>query len=241
MIDNFIFYPRKNNSYFEKKWKCNEVIFEVGHQRLQGWFIKTENFKNDPIIIYFGGNAEDISCNLSYLEVKQQASILLLNYRGFGKSSGKPSQNALFADAVAVYDHLINSMQILPENIYLIGRSIGSSIAAYVASKRKTAGLVLITPFDSVANLAARKYKLLPLKFFLKSSFNTIEYLKAVKEKILIIAAEKDEVIPKKCLDNLVKKFHSNLDLLIIKDADHQNVADFDLFHEAICNYIKSK
>ena len=238
MIDRFFFHPRKNNSYYSDLWKQSEIALDVNQNHLQGWLIKAPLFEKSPFIIYYGGNAEDISINLSYIDAKQNHSLLLMNYRGFGGSTGYPSQKGLFSDALTIYDHVVNIFKIDPDKIFLLGRSIGASIAAFVASQRRCGGLILITPFDSIANLVPRFLNFSPLKNYLDGYFNTQQYLEKVDKKILVIAALEDEVLPRSCLENLLKKFPKKISLVEIKQANHQNIADFEEYAQAIEEYI---
>jgi hypothetical protein len=240
VIDRLIFFPKKSISGYSEPWKSSEFILNVNQQLLHGWFVKAEFVEKSPLIIYYGGNAEDVSINLSYLQPAepQATSWLLMNYRGFGKSTGKPSQAGVFADALAVYDHLIKNTGISPEKIFLMGRSIGSSVAAYVASQRKVGGLILVTPFDSIVNFAPKFFKIFPIKRYLEKYFNTQKYLEGVQGKILVIAAGRDEVVPKINLENLINQFKDQLEVVEIKKANHQNIADFHEFESAVNEYI---
>lgn len=238
MINKFIFHPRKTISGYALPWENSEITLDINGQKLCGWWVKAENHLNNPLVIYFGGNAEDISINLGDIDLKENISYLYLSYRGFGKSSGKPSQEGLFNDALAVYDYIVSTEKIAPQQIFLVGRSIGSSIAAFLASHREVGGLVLITPFDSIANVAARTYPWLPTKFFLKNFFDTTKYLEKVRGKVLVCAAEKDEVIPRDCLEALISKHSQKLLLKIIKEANHQDITNSMTFHNTVNNYI---
>ncbi len=240
MIDKLIFYPQKNNSYFCKKWKNSEIILNINQQQLQGWFVKVSDPDKSPIVIYYGGNAEDISVNLSYLDNPRDSSLLLMNYRGFGNSTGLPTQKELFSDALAIYDYVISKININPNKIYLMGRSIGSSIAAYVASQRHTGGLILVTPFDSITSFVPKFLRFFPINGYLQRYFNTSKYLEHVEGKFLVIAAGVDEVIPRRCLENLLTKFQDQILFSEIKEADHQNIAEFNQYSDAIENYIHS-
>lgn len=242
MIDKFIFYPRENHVLFKKDWKNFEISINVNEQKLQGWWFKAASLEASPFIIYYGGNAEDPLISLRYLipDESQSYSWLFMNYRGFGESTGKPSQAGLFADALAVYDHVIKVFKISPDKIFLVGRSIGSSIASYVASQRVTAGLILVTPFDSLVSFAPKIVQNSPLKYYLQNYFNTQKYLESVPGQILIISAEEEEVIPKNCIDNLLNKFKNQLHVVEIKKADHQDIGEFPEYETAIHNYIQS-
>jgi uncharacterized protein len=241
MIDQWIFFPRKNNTDLCEKWRATEVMLNINQQNLQGWFVKAANQEKSPVLIYYGGNAEDISYTLECLDQLTSTSLFMMNYRGFGKSSGRPSQEGLLSDALANYDHMVDVLKINPDKIYLMGRSIGSSIAAYVASKRKIGGLILVTPYDSIANLAPKFLRFFFIRKYLDRYFNTAKYLEQVEIVFLVLAAGLDEIVPRKCLENLVMMFKDQMIVIEIKNADHQNISDYPEFLVAIQNYIHDR
>ena len=174
MFEKFIFHPRKNHPLVVREWKECELNLNLNTQNLQGWLVHNEEIdSNSPFIIYYGGNAEDISLNLNDLSSIHASSFLLMNYRGYGGSSGKPTQKHLFEDALAIYDNVVKKHSIHPSRVYLLGRSIGSSIASYVASQRKVGGLILVTPFDSLEHLVRKLFRWIPIGWLFKNSFNT--------------------------------------------------------------------
>ena len=239
MIDRFFFFKCKNNEYYSEKWEEAEITLNINQQQLQGWFVKVADYTKKPVIIYYGGNGEDISTQLSLLD-SLSASLLLINYRGFGKSTGQPGEKNLFADALAIYDYLFKTHKIIPDNIWLIGRSIGSSIAAYVASQRHVKKLVLVTPFDAIANFVPNLVIFSPIRKYMQRYFNTTKYLEQVDGKILVIVADADKVIPKRSLESLLKKFQDQILLVKIKDANHQNIDQYPEYLEAIEKYVGS-
>ena len=112
-------------------------------------------------LIYFGGNAEDVSFNMPSFSIAfPDRAIFLLHYRGYGGSTGKPSEKALFADALTLFDEV----RAKHPTVEVVGRSLGSGVAVYVASLRPVARLVLVTPFDSVEDVAKRQFPYIPVK-----------------------------------------------------------------------------
>lgn len=248
MLDKCIFYPRESHSELSKKWKDCELTINLNNQKLQGWLIENKEQKlseTAPFIIYYGGNAEDVLLNLfSWRDPAWRihaSSFLLMNYRGYGGSSGKPTQKGLLEDALAIYDHVVQNFHIPAEQICLMGRSIGSCIASYVASQRKVGGLILVTPFDSVENVVNRLFKWLPVGWLFRNSYNTSQYLSQVNCKMLVLEAEQDEIIPKECLEALVTKYQSQISLSVIKGADHQDIGEYDEYYSAINQYLGMK
>lgn len=150
-------------------------------------------------VIYFGGNAEAVDASLEDLaRAFSQCTILSLIYRGYGPSDGTPSQDHIYADAEALY----RLRQGQSREFIIVGRSLGSSVATYLAAKisvNKSAQLkqlILITPFDSMAELVSGKFPWLPTGLLLKHSFPSADYAAEVSAPVHIIQAEMDEVIP---------------------------------------------
>ena len=145
--DFLIFQPQSLSEMSRVKLMDHQQVWRHKDVSLHGWLIKGEITNERPLIIYYGGNAEEISGNLWTLDSFQTESFLFVNYRGFGNSSGKPSEKALFEDALFLFDELVEKEGIKPSNIVLMGRSLGSAVATYVASQRQVRGVILITGF----------------------------------------------------------------------------------------------
>jgi pimeloyl-ACP methyl ester carboxylesterase len=166
---------------------------------LQGVLRKDE--KSDAgLLLYFGGNADDATLFASYVKALKGYDIVSFNYRGYGNSSGKPSEQALFSDALKIYDTYAKGRKVV-----IVGRSLGSGVATYVASNRGSDGLVLITPYDSIVSMAHQKYPYLPTQWLLKHAFETVRYIQAVTSPIAIIEVENDTTIPRFHLEQLLK------------------------------------
>lgn len=183
-------------------------------------------------IIYFGGNAEDVSSNFgAFAKALPRHAIYLVNYRGYGGSTGSPSEGALFADALAVYD-LVHQNH---PNISLVGRSLGSGVAAYLASTRKVERLVLVTPYDSIENVAKKRFPIFPISLLLKDKFNSSARVPSIGAKTLVILAENDEIIPRESSDALIAEFPSDQVIVkVIHEATHNSVGSSPVYAELI-------
>lgn len=174
-------------------------------------------------IIYFGGNAEDVSVNLpSFSAAFPDTAIYLLHYRGYGGSSGKPSEGALFADALTLFD------EVHPKHtdVYVVGRSLGSGIAVYVASQRPVARLVLVTPYDSLKDLATRQFPYLPVKWLLLDKYESWRFAPHVSAPTLIMAADRDEIIPRASTELLLSRFKTGLaSLEVLPGTGHNTIS----------------
>jgi len=159
-------------------------------------------------VLYFGGNAEDVSCTLAELAVAfPDHALYLLHYRGYGGSTGSPSEAALYADAVALFDQVHAGR---PE-VIAVGRSLGSGVAVHLASTRPLARLVLVTPFTSVQDLAARQFPWIPIDWLLKDKYESWRHAATLDVPTLIIAAEHDEVVPRASSEALFGHFRDGV------------------------------
>jgi pimeloyl-ACP methyl ester carboxylesterase len=175
-------------------------------------------------LIYFGGNAEDVSHNLpEFAEAFLDYAVYLLNYRGFGGSSGSPSEAAIAEDALALFDQVYASHT----QVSLIGRSLGSGVAVRLASQRPVQNLILVTPYNSLEEIAARQYPWVPVKWLLKDRFESGKYAAHIRVPTLLLAASDDEVIPRASTQRLLENFPQGVAVLrVVPDSGHNSISD---------------
>ncbi|MBE7635275.1 alpha/beta fold hydrolase [Sneathiella sp. P13V-1] len=147
-----------------------------------------------PLLFGFGGNAwnADIMAILLH-QIFPEHEIAALHYRGYGPSSGRPSAMALFEDARLAHDYLIEEHA---DGVVAIGFSLGSSVAVDLAGSRSLQGIVLVTPFDSLKELAATHYPWLPVRLLLRHRMETADSLRRLNLPVAVITADNDKVIP---------------------------------------------
>jgi hypothetical protein len=179
------------------------------------------NAKEDdaPLLLYFGGNADKVEEFLIFAKEYKEYEIVAFNYRGFFQSTGSPSEKKLFSDALKIYDTFANDKRVV-----LVGRSLGSGVASYVASKRETIGVVLITPFDSIAALAKQKYPFLPVNLLLKHKFLSTEHLGQTNANIAIIEVANDAVVPNTHTQNLIDQTKKPLYRSVLRGVAHGDI-----------------
>jgi pimeloyl-ACP methyl ester carboxylesterase len=159
--------------------------------RVHAWHVKAAD--KAPLVLYFGGNAEEVSWLLDELpRRKLDAAWLLVDYRGYGASGGAPSERALNADALLWYDYGLKT----GAQMFAFGRSLGSGVAVQLAAERALAGLILVAPFDSLEALGKRHYPFLPVKLLLRHRFDSAAAAPRITAPLLCIVATQDEVIP---------------------------------------------
>ena len=186
--------------------------------------VSTRTNDGSKALIYFGGNAEDVSVNLpGFSRVFPGAALYCLHYRGYGGSSGKPTEAALFADGLALFDEVHRKHS----SVEIIGRSLGSSVAVYVASQRPVRRVVLVTPFDSVAAVAAQQFRFIPVRWLLQDKFESWKYAPQITAPTLIVAAQRDEIVPAANTQRLYQSFHAGIAKLIeVAGAGHNTISE---------------
>jgi pimeloyl-ACP methyl ester carboxylesterase len=173
-------------------------------------------------LIYFGGNAEDVAGNIGEFSAAfPEHSIYLVNYRGYGGSSGRPTETALFVDALAVFD-LVHAQH---ADIAVMGRSLGSGVAVHVASRRPVDRLVLVTAFDSLANVAREHLRFLPVDWLLRDRYESASRAPDVKAPVLVVVAGEDEIIPRARSDALIAAFApGQVQVRVLQGMTHNSV-----------------
>lgn len=175
-------------------------------------------------LIYFGGNAEDVSRNLEqFSQAFPDHALYLMHYRGFGGSTGSPSEEAIAQDAMTLFDKVYNTHP----QIAVVGRSLGSGVAVRLASQRPAARLILITPYNSLDELAVRQYPIFPVKWLLKDKFESWKYAEHISIPTLLLAAGQDEVIPRASTEKLYGHFAKGVaSLKVIPAVGHNSISD---------------
>lgn len=217
----FLFFSQRSLLYFPTPGRGENVItLPIENEHI---LVSTRIVDGPHALIYFGGNAEDVRFNMSEFQAAfPRHSLYLLHYRGYNGSSGSPSERALIGDAFALYDHV----KALQPKITLIGRSLGSGIAVRVASEREVAALILVTPYDSIQDIAARHFPLFPVRWLLQDRYESWKYASRVKAPVTIIVAEQDEIIPRASTDLLRTRFgHSAVTFAVIPRTDHNSIS----------------
>ncbi len=164
--------------------------------RIQLWYKKAQ--PGFPTIMYFHGNAANIANRAGNFAALSNAGfgVLALSYRGYGKSTGAPTERGIYRDARAALSYLHSQLHIPNDDVIYYGESLGSGVAVQMATEHKPAGLVLEAPYTSVANRAAEIYFYIPVHLLIKDHFNSLKKIQKVTCPVLILHGAKDAVIP---------------------------------------------
>jgi pimeloyl-ACP methyl ester carboxylesterase len=150
----------------------------------------------DKIILYFGGVQQDsVAVVEKFIRHYPNMPFVSYNYRSYGKSEGKPSQSRLFSDAMAIYDDLIVRFEYKPENIIIMGYSLGSGVASFLGSQRHVREILLMAPYDSVHAVLKRRYPFSGIGWILKQKFPSIDFVPHIDVPVHIYASSDDEVV----------------------------------------------
>lgn len=175
-------------------------------------------------LLYLGGNAEDVSASLApFSNALPDYALYLLHYRGYGGSSGKPSEEALHTDALALFDKVYAEHP----NVDVVGRSLGSAVAIRLASDRPVSRLVLVTPYDSLQELAAQQFPYIPVRWLLLDKYEAWRYAPHVSAPTVILAAEFDEIIPRSSTEQLYSRFATGVaSYKVIAGVGHNSISE---------------
>jgi len=214
-------------------FSADEITIDNNGVELRGWVLHPGKAR---AVIYFGGNSEPIENRRDYFDsLFADYSVYLINYRGYGNSQGQPSEGALFADALAIYDHLRQQH----DSISAYGRSLGSGVAVYLAVQRPVDKLILLTPYDSIASVAQSTYPLFPIEYLIKDRFDSAALASEIDAPVLITSAELDRVIPLQHTLALRQKFtRARVDYVQIRGAAHNDITEFPQYREAVARFI---
>ena len=224
---SFLYYPTPDIEHdFEEEVFQTEVDLRV----------IVLNPSSDQAVLYFGGNADSMALNAPDLSIAfPDFTVYLVNYRGYGGSGGAPTEAVLYSDALFLYDELSSRHEL----IYLIGRSLGSGVATYVAAEREVGKLVLITPFDSVVGIAGRYYPLYPTTLLVRDRYDSISRAERIQSETLILVAEHDHVIPRVHSQQLAEALsHVSPKVQVLDGVEHNTISFHKSYFPLIRNFL---
>lgn len=227
---SFMYFPTDER---ESAGAQTEYLDSAG-ERLKVWVLAPGKPR---AVIYLGGNAEDVSANIPDFRASlPEHTVYLLNYRGYGGSSGSPTQTALFEDALNLFD----TVAVRHKSVDVVGRSLGTGVATYLASERPVGRLILATPYDSARAVAQDYYPLYPMRWMLKDQYESDRYAAKVESEVLLLVAGHDNLIPPVHADRLLAAFpQGSARLQTLPDAGHNDISGFDAYWRAIEEFLR--
>lgn len=222
-----LFMPKKTYTDYDTSLKENSY-----YKHIPCLFLRAAQTTPCPkYALFFHGNAEDVNLAyemLSHIRFTLAINVIAPEFAGYGIYSGYPTEDQIFNDAVSVYDYLVDEMKVSPKNIIVFGRSLGTSVATHLASKRDLSALVLISPPLSIRHVVADmlgKFASLAVK----DRFRSYKMIEEVKCPILIIHGQIDSLIKYYHATELYNRSKSPCELILPENMEHN---EFDFFHE---------
>ena len=233
--ERFIFKPEKLKQDFEYKYDApfKELFFDVEKGvRINGLHFTVKN--PHGLILYFHGNSRSIKGWARYAKdfFRYNYDVVLVDYRGFGKSTGKRTEKDMLSDMQFVYDTL--AVQYTEHHIIVYGRSLGSGFAAKIASDNMPRYLILDAPYYSFTRVIERFLPILPIRFLLRFQLRTDKWIKHVNCHTYILHGTKDRLIPISNSENLQALNPKKITLIRITGGGHNNLPSFNEYHNII-------
>jgi len=235
--DQLLFHPQPLTPEYRTRMAAWATHLENDGVRLQGWYAPADD-PTAPLLVYYGGNAEEVSWNLPALR-ELGVSVLLFNYRGYGDSTGTPSEAALKGDALTLLDRWLQTTNRRADEVILMGRSLGSGVATYIASLRPVRGVILVTPYDSLVSVGRLHYPWLPVDRLMRNRFESITLAPALAMPLLNLLAQNDRVVPAPLGRRLGAAWRGPVSEISIAGADHISLTSTAEYRQALHRFVR--
>jgi len=197
--DSMVYYPTKEieGTPADIGLKYEEITLKTKDSaNLSAWYVPAKDERG--VVLFCHGNAGNISHRLDSIRIFHDLglSVLIFDYRGYGKSEGSPTEEGTYLDAESALDYLVNVKGARPEKIILFGRSLGSAVAAELALRHPAAGIIIESGFKSIPALGAKFFPCLPVRLISRFQYATIDKVSRINIPKLFIHSPQDEMIP---------------------------------------------
>jgi fermentation-respiration switch protein FrsA (DUF1100 family) len=238
--ESSIFYPRPNDAQLREQYAAQRIEIETADAKLEGWWIGNPQATTPAVILYFGGNAEDVLYTAGAATQIDARAILVVNYRGYGGTPGKPGQQALYDDGLTIYDYALER-GVPAEHIVVMGRSLGSGVAAMLAGARPVRAAILITPYDSLAAVASTHYPFLPVRLLMRHPFPSSDWAARTRTPALILAADRDNVVPASHAQKLFAAWAGPKQIHVLAQTGHNDIETHADYYRLINEFLSDQ
>lgn len=203
------------------------LTVEVDGASLKGFFVHGVGEGPRPTVLYFGGNAQSVWRQVEGMRwVAQRGfNLAFVSYRGYDRSSGSPSGEALTADALAIYDAVVERDDVSKDQVLTWGFSLGTGIATHVASHRPVVGVILMAPYDTLASAAAERYPFLPVRLLFRHQIDSAASASRIDAPALILHGNDDTIIEPHLGEALAEAWRGDARFVPLEGVGHNNVS----------------
>ena len=200
----------------------------VEGRRLHGWFIPGQTADNSMTWLWLHGNGGNISHRMEEVAMVHHrlgVNVLIFDYQGYGQSEGKPTEQGVYADARAALKYLTRRQEVTSDKIVYFGRSLGAAVAVNLASVEPPLGLVLVSPFSSVEDMAKLGYPFLPVGWLTRGRFDSVKTIALVNRPVLIVHGALDDTVPPAQAEKLFHAANEPKRFLVLPNASHNDTS----------------
>ena len=241
--ERLLFYPRPIHGPPQPPggWRLEEVRHTAADGTALAGVLLLPPVARPPLVIYYGGNAEEVT---EYAPLAAQSygarAVLLMNYRGYGASRGKPSERALIGDAIELFDRVARREDLDATRIALHGRSLGSGVAVQVAAARPARCVVLTSPFASASDVAQELYPWLPVRLLMRHPFDSAAHAPRLRMPVLFLVGGADELIPARHSERLASLWGGPVERVALPGFGHGDLSLSPRYSSALHDFLDS-
>ena len=226
--EQFIFfpavYPDGNYGLIPRSLPVEDHWFTTADGvRLHGWLVRADS--SSPVLLFSHGNAGNISHRIDLIRQLHRigCTVFIYDYRGYGRSEGSPTEEGVYGDGLAAFDHLVSLEGIDPRRLVLYGRSLGGAVSVEVATHRNPAVIILESTFSSARDMAGHLYSFLPARFFLRSRFDSESKIRSIARPLLFLHGSADSIVPIALGRKLFDAANPPKEFFVIPGASHND------------------
>ena len=226
--EKLLFYPRAvaAPAVAPRGWKLEEVHIKAADGTVLAGVLVLPPIAKPPLVIYFGGNAEEVTAFAADAAAAYgERAVLLVNYRGYGESGGSPTEKALVSDGIEVYDWAARRSDIDATRIAIHGRSLGTGVSVQVAAARSPRCVILTSPFSSALEVAQSHYRWLPVAWMMRHPFDSAARAPRLRMPLLVLIGDADTLIPPSHSERLASLWGGPVERLVLHGYGHNDIS----------------
>jgi fermentation-respiration switch protein FrsA (DUF1100 family) len=235
----YIYYPEKtvdlDPSNIKLAFRDVSLTTDDG-ETIAGWYVPAADESNAPVLLFFHGNAGNISGRLGSIQTFHDLglSVFIIDYHGYGRSTGKPSEKGTVLDAEAAWEYLTAKMGIPPERIIIFGRSLGGGVAVSLAASHTPGLLVVESSFTSTMDMGQRMFPYLPIRLLCRHRYDSETAIAAVKCPVLVAHGPDDITVPFAFGQRLYEAANEPKEFVTLAGGHNEGGMDSDIAYRAV-------